>query len=76
MIARVNGEYYKVLMKDPKTGYVSLGDKVDFKYLYENEIIEIVLESLFKTKDGKDHPFPRFLDPSFVKFGFYKPAQR
>lgn len=31
-----------------------------------------LLESLFKTKEGKDYPFPRYLDPSFMKFGFYR----
>ena len=31
------------------------------------------LESLFKLKDGKPHPFPDgHLDPSFLSFGFYR----
>jgi len=36
-----------------------------------------VVESLFRTKDGKPHPLlPGYLDPHFLKFRLYRPLLR
>lgn len=68
---------YEIFFVKDNVKYKALISKKNFEtkeiiLLDEKEEPPYLLQSLFKTKDGKDYPFPRNLDPSFIKFGFYR----
>lgn len=65
----MDGEPYKIYVDEENMEVKSIetfglnDDPKDFKK---------ILRSLFLNKDGTDYPLPRCLDPSFLKFGFYR----
>ena len=68
-LAFINGELFSFEI-NPGTM-----ETLNIEKANKNEIAnhKIILISLFKLKDGSDHPLPRFIDPSFANFGFYRP---
>jgi hypothetical protein len=72
VIAKVDGRYFVVEIVDEGMAEVKLGKELFPK---NPEMADKhCLLSLFKTEDGKDHPFPRYLDPIFAQWGLYRPA--